>query len=47
MVPVDIKTCLKAWKSSRIKLQDGSTFSIRVAEEVKLDYVPSVEIIVG
>ena len=47
MVPVDMDTLLKAWKSSRIKLPDGSTCSIQVGEVVKLDYVPSGEIIVG
>ena len=37
MVPVDMETCLKAWKSSRIILPDGSTRNIRVREVVKLE----------
>ena len=46
IVPVDIETCLKAWKSSWVRLPDGSTRNIRVGEVVKLDYIPSGELIV-
>ena len=45
MVPVDMETCLKAWKSSRVRLPDGSTCNIRVGEVVKLDYIPSGELV--
>ena len=46
MVLVDMETCLKAWKSSRVRMPDGSTRNIRVGEVVKLDYIPSGELIV-
>ena len=47
MVPDTMETYLKAWKSSQIQLSDGSTCSIQVGEVVKLNYIPSGEIIVG
>ena len=46
IVPVDMETCWKAWKSSQVRLPDESTCNIRVGEVVKLDYIPSGELIV-
>ena len=42
-----METCLTAWKNSQVRLQDGSTRNICVGEVVKLDYIPSGELIVN